>query len=967
MKAFRHLSIPKKLILITSGTSALSLLLAMAVLLVYEWFTFRAENTRQLTVLAGVVGGNCQPALEFERKDEAESILAALAKEPHILEAVLFRADGRPFASWNRPGSAHALSPLRPGGDGARIRQGQFELFHSLVFDTQQAGVIYLRTNLDALSASMTRQAALIGLVTLVAVAFAALIAGRLRGLIATPIVQLADMAKEVAENRNYSARAVKTSDDELGLLIDGFNHMLAQIQQRDGELHRANTQLESRVEERTRALKEEVETRRSAETALRESEHLFRSLADCIPVLVWMSAPDKLCTFFNRSWLKFTGRSLAQELGYGWIDGVHPLDRQSRLEGYSRAFDARQPYQLEYRIRRHDKTFRWILETGTPRWNTDRSFAGYVGGCIDITERRDQEQILQEAKELAEAASRAKSEFLATMSHEIRTPMNGVLGFANLLLSTPLNEEQSDFVETIRGSGEGLLALINDILDFSKIESGKLQLESIPYDLPQIAEEVGALMSTKAHEKGIELAVESASDVPRNWMGDPLRVRQVILNLVGNGLKFTSAGHVLIHLSRVDGVDGLQQPAVRVAIEDTGLGIPPEKQHLLFQKFQQVDTSTTRKFGGTGLGLAICKLLVELMGGRIGVFSELGQGSTFWFELPISTVATSTPARLLPSFDVASAKILIVDDILVNRLVLARQLKQWSISHEAVDGAEAALRCLRDQARAGEPFDIVITDFLMPDIDGLMLAREIRRDPLLSTTALVLLTSSGQRLEGAAAAPEVFAASVIKPVVRVAQLLDALDKAVHQRIELMSSTGSSVGETGSRFQVAQTSRASRSASTPPAAPERGAPPAGPTVARRRALLVEDNPVNQKLARRLLENQGFDVTLEGNGLLGFQRATREYFDLIFMDCQMPEMDGFEATRKIRQAEKDAGLPGRSGVRLPIIALTANAVQGDRERCLEAGMDDYVTKPINADTLRRVTALCLAADTGQKSF
>ena len=941
----RNLSLRRKLTIITMGISAVSLVIAVAALAGYQWVSFREENARQLSVLAGVIGDNSRPALEFDRNDDAETILAALQQEPHILAACIYDKQGKPFASWERGKrkSSFAAPTVQPDGSG--IRSGVFELFQSIRHDSVQLGTVLLQTNLEAVKTRTKQTLALMGLVLCATTGLAWLLARGVQGVIANPIQELAALASRVARESDYSARAMKTTDDEVGSLIDGFNHMLKQIEQRDGALLLANSELEFRVEDRTRALTEEIEVRRRAEGALRDSESRFRSLADSVPVLVWMSGTDRLFHYFNRSWLNFTGRSLEEESGNGWLDGVHPEDQAHCIQTYLSAFDAREAFQVDYRLRRSDGSYRWILGAGTPRLDAEGVFVGYIGGSVDITERREQETQFRLAKEAAEAASRAKSEFLATMSHEIRTPMNGVLGFASLLLSTPLSEEQSDFVTTIKSSGESLLALINDILDFSKIEAGKLQLETIPYDLAQVAEEVAALLSTKATEKNLALAIQCSSAVGREWQGDPMRVRQVMLNLVGNALKFTREGHVLIEIAPSPSSPRM----VRVSVRDTGIGIPAEKRHLLFQKFQQMDTSMSRKFGGTGLGLAICRLLVELMDGEIGVDSEQDKGSVFWFELPAPPPCALSGLLSQPGEGLAGSRVLVLDGKEINRQVLAFHLQQWGIASFCVADASSALDALRVAANMGEPFDIAFIDSDLPEVEGTRFAELIRADNEAGATALVLVASSRLRREQRNDDSDLFAASLNKPLVRLGQLHDALNRAITQRRDLLSRSGETDPQAGAP-EPAAASPTEVVARSPEPSPK---PAAGQTALACRVLLVEDNPVNQKLARKLLENQGFEVTVANNGRLGLERAVAEHFDFIVMDCQMPEMAGFEATARLRQVEQSQGLPGWSpGSHIPVIALTANAIQGDRERCIAAGMDDYVTKPVSAERLRQ---------------
>jgi|GEM_PF-454562 len=660
---------------------------------------------------------------------------------------------------------------------------------------------------------------------------------------------------------------------------------------------------------------------RQIAERALRKSEQIFRVIADNVSDLISLTDATGKVLFSSRGSSQMAGGGQFTESGV--LENVHPEDKVAVESVLRSTLEKGEGQRIEYRLLLPRRVIRHV-----------ESQSNFVRGshgqpdmvvCIsrDISDRMQIQADLARARDEALQAARQKAEFLANMSHEIRTPMNGVLGMTNLLMRTPLNPQQLDFARTIRISADSLLTIVNDILDFSKIEAGKLSFEMLDFDLAEAMDGTLELLAERAQTKGIELAGRLMPEVPLRLRGDIGRLRQVLANLVGNAIKFTEMGEVVLRISLES--ETPTHTLVRFEVRDTGIGIPPDAQEKLFQPFTQADGSTTRRYGGTGLGLAICRQLVTMMGGRIGLQSTPGKGSTFWFTAQFERQLHPVGVVAVPSGSLVDMRVLIVDDNSTNSEILRHMVADWGMRESCASDGYEALELLKKASAEQDPFQLAVLDMQMPTMDGVQLAHQIRNDPTIAGTKLLLLTSLGVSMNASMRAAGILEC-LFKPV-KASRLQDALLAAAASVRPQDDAREASIVATADP--VAKPSTRGKSL---------------------RILVAEDNQINQRVALLQLEEFGYSADVVGNGLEVLEAVGRIDYEILLLDCQMPEMDGYEAARGIRKRDRERAEQGQRCNPVYIIAMTAHAMQGDREVCLDAGMNDYVTKPVQEEEL-----------------
>ncbi|MDE3153756.1 MAG: response regulator [Acidobacteriota bacterium] len=899
---WRDWTLRAKVRLLLMATTSVALFVVSLAVLGVTQLRYRQSIAQDMTELGDIVGPSSAAALVFRDGRTAADILKTLRAKPHVDTAVLYDAAGRPFVTYRRAGHPGPEPPGRPGPQGAGVTAGEFVIVRPITLNGAVVGTLYLRNDLGAVRSGLIRFALFDLLAMICAGTIALVLSARVQRSIAGPIQALADTVDRICREKDYGVRVEADGQDEVGVLVRSFNEMLGQVRQRDQQFQRQNEALEEMVAVRTFELE-------------RERQQLRQIVANA-PVAMAMFDRNMRYLTHSRKWLAdyhLEGQNLIGRSHYE----VFPETSADQMRLHRRALSGEELASPEDVVERFDGTrlhLRWAIH---PWYTSD----GQVGGVVMVTDIINE---LVEAREAALEASRLKSDFLANMSHEIRTPMNGIIGMTQLALQTSLSLEQRQYLETAMVSAQSLLSVLNDVLDFSKMEAGKLDLEAIAFDVRGTIHDAVKPMAMRADEKGLELVCHVAPDVPASLVGDPGRLRQIVLNLVGNAVKFTAEGEVVVRVER--GETSASRTMLHVTVADTGIGIPLEKQRLIFDPFAQADGSTTRRYGGTGLGLAISADLVAIMGGRIWVESEPGRGSTFHFSVALDRVPGAADLRGLPRVPALDGvRVLIVDDNATSRGVLAETLAAVGLTPIVAEDGQTAIALATEANEAWRPFAVSLVDARMAGMDGFETARRLRGGPAQAGAVIMLLAQSHGPEDVPRCRDAGVASYLFKPV-RDSELVNTI--AVMLGAPLVAVPDPLAAAPAPAFSA-------------PA-------PAGLQI-----LLAEDNPVNQTLAVHLLEGEGHHVAVAGNGRQAVDLVAARSFDLVLMDLQMPEMSGLEATAAIRARERE------TGGHVPIVALTAHAMKGDRERCLAAGMDEYLSKPIMPEqlmaTIQRVAA------------
>lgn len=876
----RRLPVRRKLILLTLLTSSVALLLSATVFTIYQLTALRTELVRDVSTLARVVADQSVHPLQGRDRSSLDSTLQAIADQGDIISAAVYTAKGQSVAGY---GEQPIGFRIQEGSEavGARFDFPYLAFFEPVRANGQTIGTVLLTSNVQGVYQRLVRDG-LIGASMMLASFFVALLlTRRVQGEISTPIQTLAEGARRVSEEQDYSMCALEERNDELGDLLTAFNDLVNGIRQRD--------------------------------EALSRSERHFRALIENSSDLITVLGQDGTIRYVSPSVNALLGQDPCAFAGRPWQTIVHQDDAVSIQTALEEAIpSSSESRTFEFRIQHRDGDWR-VMEAVVENCAIDEAVDGVVVNARDITERKQAELELKSAKESAEAVERAKSRFLANINHEIRTPMTAVLAMADLLERTDLSPEQARFVEIAKSSGDALLHVIDDILELSWLDADEVGLDSIDFDLYAVVEQALDLFAQRAHSKGVELCSLVESDVPRHLRGDPGRILQVLINLLGNAVKFTDNGEVHLRVEIIPDDSSEKRALLRFNIKDTGIGVPETLRDRLFVPFVQGDDTTRRRNGGAGVGLAVSRALVTLMEGDIGLDSEGESGSSFWFTARLRVVDASLEAPSPDSTLWWGVRSLVVDDNDVARDYLAKQLRHLGLRVDEAEDGRTALTMLRGASVQEDAYELAFIDNGMPGMDGMAVARAARSDHRLRDIRLVLMTSLGDRTASDASNTAAIDAQLGKPI-KQSRLQTAIDT-------IWSASPDSLDRPRSA-----TATPSQSIGSDRAEEER------------RILLVETDQAVRESLLLILTALGYIVDTAVNAREGLAAASSAAYDLILMDCQMPDMDGCEATMEIRRRE--------GGMRhVPIVGIAGYVLEGERDRCIAAGMDEYLTKPI----------------------